>query len=645
MKNYILSGMMALASIASASATQIMIVEEKVNVDGIIKIHTYEVAQIDSVIHEDVDSVKYVNILMKGAYNRERHTANQLNKIYFASSPDQPIINGQVVSSSNCKTNSNDLGNSNYIATKNDTIATYQYDTLKNTLKLKFISVMGDCCGEGWFMNTATTGDSIFITPMQLGEQSCNCVCRFDLTTELTNIKPQLYHFVERDNRFDIDLSKSKEGVILDRPKVSDISNSPCKNDQLEESAIDGLLFKKVKDGDTLAAYQFDIEKGTGVIVLYNLPYNCCVKLDSEIDLIKDTVRINLIEDLNAPQCDCFCTFDITTQVENLKKNRYIFVVNGLEFEVDLRLRNIGILEGVVLAGTRGMFSQNSPCKNELLDNNKGIDEEKEVEVPSRIAPRHENTDTLVSYNLNAMTGEGIIVSHNLMLNCCSQKGSTVTVKNDTISIVATEMAEDGMWCKCTCSYDISSKLIDLRAQKYHFIVDGTEFDVDLSQDSILSGIIPNGPRGMFVKNSPCKNEERAVYDPSDSTEVPDNKIVRFITEGDTIASYQYDPTTKECIITSFNLLLNCCSVKGSEVTINGDSITIKTTESGDEWCRCECTFDIITKVINLEPQKYHFNVDGKEFDVNFAEKENDVIIFSQKDAKFPDPIKYTDKE
>ena len=214
----------------------------------------------------------------------------------------------------------------------------------------------------------------------------------------------------------------------------------------------------------------------------------------------------------------------------------------------------------------------------------------------------------LVKYIFEPENGTAFIVSVNRVFNCCSAKGSKVSVSGDTVFVNSHEIfTSEEEVCDCVCPYDISTTIENLKPKKYIFIVDGTEFKIDLEKDTVLNNTIYDFERGLFVKNSPCKNKEGVIED------------IELLKEGDTLVSYQFDPTTGTGLIVSHNLQLNCCTEKGSQTTIDASDITITTTEEGDEWCRCTCTYDITTKVMGLHlNKKYTFNVDGTKFDVEF---------------------------
>lgn len=113
----------------------------------------------------------------------------------------------------------------------------------------------------------------------------------------------------------------------------------------------------------------------------------------------------------------------------------------------------------------KGYFSNSSGCKSNGLRNG-------EIE------------DTLVTYEFDLAAGEGTITSKNVELNCCPTNLSSITKLTSTgIEINAYE-AYSEISCDCVCPYDIETKITGISAREYHFIVDGTAFDVDLSKET-----------------------------------------------------------------------------------------------------------------------------------------------------------------
>ena len=446
-----------------------------------------------------------------------------------------------------------------------------------------------------------------------------------DLAVELNNIRAIKYCLKLDGKSYDIDLSQAQTGAFLDLPTGAFVKNSPCKSNLLAGEATtegqgenvdpaynDGYLEK----GDTLVTYT--IEPGTCVVVSHDRELNCCPgKIVSKVRASRDTVYVNSYDIESA--CDCDCLYDITTRVENLKGKRYVFVVDGTVFDVDMTSATYGEV-GVILRGERGKFYESSECKNSLFNNEKGVEE---VE-PTKI--RHEKSDTLVSYRFNVLTGEGEIVSYNLFYNCCADLDSKVTIQNDSIIINAIDKAD--VACKCMCTFDVTTKLYGIRPQKYHFIVDGTEFDIDYGPFSgvIYEGVIMNEPRGIFMKSSQCKGGGDAEGDKE-----PDrSRGGLYYSDGhaestDTLVSYKYDPLTEECIIVSYDVKLTCCGDVASMTTLEENAIIIKGYQTGDI-CRCQCVYDITTKVQGLKKQKYRFVVDGEEFVVDFSQATEGVV-------------------
>lgn len=629
MKKNILTSLMALMCVVSVSYAQTMYVNEILNGDSVK--HVYDLYMVDSIAH--VDSSRQV-VIFANQHRKYAYQTKNLDRIYFS----KEGVNGMIYSIGGCGESKDldnligDEGNSsmNSFVTdfekENDTILTYKYNPKEKLLTLKLISVTGNCCGEGWSMNLATVKDTIMVQPVQLGNAICNCICRYNLAVDLNNIEAVKYCLKYNENNYDIDLSQTPEGFFLDVPTGVFVKNSPCKHDLIkdEDDAVehdnyvdissfdDGYLPK----GDTLVTYTMDY--GTCLVVSHDREFNCCPgKIDSKVRVSKDTVYINSYE--SEAMCDCNCLYDVTTMVKNLKGKQYVFVVDGTEFVVDMTSNAYG-KEFVILRGERGAFLKSSECKTSLFDNEKGI----EIEEPTTI--RHEKTDTLVSYWFNVLTGVGEVVSHNLLYNCCAELDSKVTIQNDTITINAIDKAD--VACKCMCAFDVTTKLYGLQPRKYHFIVDGTEFDMDYAPISavIYKGAILNEPRGVFMKSSPCKGGSDVEADKEPN---PTRGGIMYAgsrsENADTLVSYKYNPQTSECVIVSYDVMLTCCGEVASETTLEENAIVIKGYQTGDI-CRCQCVYDITTKVQGLKKEKYRFIVDGTEFMVDFSQVTEGVI-------------------
>lgn len=497
MKKHILTGVVTLFCAITATATPKMYVDEKVS-DG-IQTHIYDISVVDSVVHQTVDSVPQVKVMMN-RYSHDIYPAKNLDQVYFTLGDNK--IDTKLASFSGCKggkTNENSNGLSPH---HNDTIASYRYDRENKMLHIKLISVIGDCCGDGWIVNAATQDDTIVLIPTQTGEGVCNCICSYDVKVDLTNIEPRLYHFVVRDDKFTIDLSESMEGIILDIPRGYYNRSSDCKyvddgfNDIFPQEDGFPPIYPTAPNQDTdidmtkeshaLVKYIFEPENGTAFIVSVNRVFNCCSAKGSKVSVSGDTVFVNSHEIFTSEEevCDCVCPYDISTTIENLKPKKYIFIVDGTEFKIDLEKDTV--LSNTIYDFERGLFVKNSPCKNEELSGDK---EDFEPEPTPTTPERLEGSDTLVSYQFDPTTGTGLIVSHNLQLNCCTEKGSQTTIDASDITITTTEEGDE--WCKCTCTYDITTKVMGLHLnKKYTFNVDGTKFDVKFDGETPVSGVV-----------------------------------------------------------------------------------------------------------------------------------------------------------
>ena len=160
----------------------------------------------------------------------------------------------------------------------------------------------------------------------------------------------------------------------------------------------------------------------------------------------------------------------------------------------------------------------------------------------------------------------------------------------------------------------------NLGRKVYHFSIprasETIEFDVDLTRDTIVEGAILNVVRGFFARSSECKKQRDQLSEEEMPESSPEKVYPNRPETLDTLVYYRY--FDGQVYIESYGLELNCCTDKGSEVVAQGDTIIVNATESGER-CRCLCIFDISTNVLGVSEKKYHFIVDGVEFDVDFS--------------------------
>lgn len=617
MKKYILMSLIALTSFVFAS------VANKIYIKSDNKTYIYELSVYDTVVH--IDSTRQVEIQTKGRFQNftKKFSVYDLSQVYFSGHEDLDVKKVSAVR--NCTA---DSIASSYVS---DTLVTYQYSPEKGELSLTFYSLEGMCCESEWFADlnysvTRTNGQiDMKLAQFPIFEDSaasvmlaCDCFCYgYNVNVVLTGVHQEPYLISLQDvGEFYIDLNSSTDGVISRFPNGGYVKTSPCKNHYMVEEYGDDVdaFGWRWKDGDTLISYHYDYENDQLYITSHNIYTNCCSDLVSPVIQMKDTIVVFVYEK-GGLDCDCMCYFDITSSVKGLRhgldgEKIYHFRVDGNSF--DLHIGNERDFSGVILYGDpKGRFLEGSSCKGSPSE--KGLVEELE-----------RTTDTLVSYSFDLRRGEGVVVAYDVPLNCCVEAQSVTDVNGDNIVITPVPV---GMPCKCMCTYDVTTGLEDLKPRVYHITVRGStygdiSFDVDLSKDSIVSGIIPTGIRGRLLSLSPCKRERGDSLMDSLRSREP---VLTHIESADTLVSYVFSPETGVLTVISHDLEINCCTTKGTEVVAQGDTITIRTVEGGDR-CRCLCIYDVKSEVVNLEAKPYHLVVDGVEFDVDFSKDLTGVV-------------------
>lgn len=617
MKKYILMSLIALTSFVFAS------VANKIYIKSDNKTYIYELSVYDTVVH--IDSTRQVEIQTKGRFQNftKKFSVYDLSQVYFSGHEDLDVKKVSAVR--NCTA---DSSASSYVS---DTLVTYQYSPEKGELSLTFYSLEGMCCESEWFADlnysvTRTNGQiDMKLAQFPIFEDSaasvmlaCDCFCYgYNVNVVLTGVHQEPYLISLQDvGEFYIDLNSSTDGVISRFPNGGYVKTSPCKNHYMVEEYGDDVdaFGWRWKDGDTLISYHYDYENDQLYITSHNIYTNCCSDLVSPVIQMKDTIVVFVYEK-GGLDCDCMCYFDITSSVKGLRhgldgEKIYHFRVEGSSF--DLHIGNEGDFSGVILYGDpKGRFLEGSSCKGSPSE--KGVVEELES-----------SSDTLISYRFDLRRGEGVVVAYDVPMSCCIEAQSVTDVNGDNIVITPVPV---GMPCKCMCTYDVTTGLEDLKPRVYHITVRGStygdiSFDVDLSKDSIVSGIIPTGIRGRLLSLSPCKRERGDSLMDSLRSREP---VLTHIESADTLVSYVFSPETGVLTVISHDLEINCCTTKGTEVVAQGDTITIRTVEGGDR-CRCLCIYDVKSEVVNLEAKPYHLVVDGVEFDVDFSKDLTGVV-------------------
>ena len=335
MKKHILSCVMALICVISASATQKMYVETTSG-DGILTT-VIEASLVDSAFHWENTSSRSVKAHV-GRRIPYEFPQNTIKRVYFT--PESKDISGTLVSTSFCIDSK---------STDEDKIPSmsFQYNPESMQLSLTFTKLRGNCCQNPWLLLLSYKGDTIYVEPKETIKDACDCVCENTATFTLDNIEARKYHFVTMDysDGFDIDLTESTEGKVLHAPKGVFMGKSKCLNDEYLEKTEAGEIDNiqdlswnptnlRVKEADTLVSYQYDPELHELTIVSHGLVFNCCSQLSTTTTFKGNTIYIST-EEQGISFCDCMCIYNSTTKVKNVEAKKYRFFVDGDEFEVD----------------------------------------------------------------------------------------------------------------------------------------------------------------------------------------------------------------------------------------------------------------------------------------------------------------------
>ena len=424
-------------------------------------------------------------------------------------------------------------------------------------------------------------------------------ICAYDVTAEVTGLEAKSYHFTVDGHSFDVDFSRETEGFVVERDTVSKVKllkTSACKSENADGKVdVDSLLSRGASD--TLVSYRYNPVNGMVYVVSYNQQLLSCSPYTIEGSVEDGVVSISTKEDYSG--CSSYCIYDVFTKVNGIKEQKYHFVVDGVSFDADFSQQK----EGAVLwdAMPRGRFLAKSECKNNRDDDTKA--------EPSR---RDAISDTMVTFTYDAVEKEVTIVSYNQELNCCSDVSSNTSVYGDNITIKTTEKNPD---CRCLCLFDVTTKLSAVGEQTYHFDVDGTSFDVDFSKQK--EGVVMRDTVSKVFMTDQGECKIKLCEDTfADSISVL----------SDTLISYYYDPYKWQLHVISYNQAHNCCGRIIPEITVDGNSIKVKTTV-GDLLCDCNCLIDDSFIITEIKEKAYHFEVNGVSFDLDLSKNLSGEIL------------------
>lgn len=267
----------------------------------------------------------------------------------------------------------------------------------------------------------------------------------------------------------------------------------------------------------------------------------------------------------------------------------------------------------------RGDVIENSTCTNS--DNN---------------VVRKEN-DTILVYLYDESKKELIISEKNKYMNCCNEViGANSSIHNDTIQIgtygYAKMEKEDGTveyWfdpCNCICPFDITYKVSNVETKKYLVSIDLSDYIIDLSEAKEGAILKEYMVKGKFKSVSGCKNdiadEIESENEISNTEEVNASK-----TQLDTLVSYSFDLENHVGTIIAHNFTSQCCAKLTSNTSYQNDTILILTEDTSFLQCDCICKYDVTTELSGITKKTYHFNVDGRIFDLDLSQQTEGYIF------------------
>ena len=137
--------------------------------------------------------------------------------IFIAFSCDKNSIDnsdGKLVTHTLCKDEKNSAFDTG------ESCVEYSYDDESNILNLKHINTAFNCCPDRLYCDISINNDTIIIEEFER-KQECNCVCLYDIESEVYNIEAKTYilKFIEpylgnqEELVFEIDLSFNISGT------------------------------------------------------------------------------------------------------------------------------------------------------------------------------------------------------------------------------------------------------------------------------------------------------------------------------------------------------------------------------------------------------------------------------------------------
>lgn len=199
----------------------------------------------------------------------------------------------------------------------------------------------------------------------------------------------------------------------------------------------------------------------------------------------------------------------------------------------------------------------------------------------------------------------------NAAFNCCpGEITADIDIDNHRITIAE---HEEMQLCRCNCLFDVDYSFENLPPGEYTIHVTGPyqeagddplEFTINLSLEP--EGLfcvdrdhypwfenLPDEPQGTFIGMSGC--ETLVTQPPVDTMGGSGDCIEWHYLPGNVLLLWHHEAG------------LNCCPNLGTDIVIDGSTITIHETDLG--LCDCSCLYDLSFQVINLPPGEYTISV------------------------------------
>ena len=294
-----------------------------------------------------------------------------------------------------------------------------------------------NCCSK-IMVKVTQTSNGFDLSEADTGSL-CHCMCRFDITTQISSLSPGSYLI----RVFNPDSSLVDSGVVDIPPKYTkfETSQSKCKSASLKlkaESIIPGAF------GDSVLTWWF--HDNTLWITHQNALYACCAKY--KVNILTTPNGFDLLEYEIGPTCDCLCSYDITTTIYGIQPGTYVIrVFSPWGYLVD------SIWVDIPPKFT-GFQSSQSECKREI------------PKVKPEAIPSDYLKDSVLVWSY---ADTAWVLHKNADYNCAAIL--KVNIVNTPDGFDLHERDEATRLATCTCYFDILTVIYGLSPGVYHIRV------------------------------------------------------------------------------------------------------------------------------------------------------------------------------